>query len=91
MIVRSRTIHNARSAAASLQAEVEAGKGIIVDCSVVEQADITFVQTLMGASRSCAARDLPFSMAGMSDAALSAFQRAGVTPPGAMPSEQSGN
>lgn len=62
-----------------------------MDCAGVEQADITFVQTLVAASRSCAARDLPFSMAGMSDAALSAFQRAGVTPPGAMPSEQSGN
>ncbi|OYW99349.1 MAG: anti-anti-sigma factor, partial [Bosea sp. 32-68-6] len=51
-----------------------------MDCAGVEQADITFVQTLMAASRSCAARDLPFALTGMSDVVASAFHRAGVTP-----------
>jgi len=83
------TLRHAKSFAGSLAGLIESG-GVAMDCAGVEQADITFVQTIMAASRSCAARNLPFSMTGMSDAARSAFQRAGLTPPGAMPSEQSG-
>ena len=66
------------------------GSGIAIDCAGVEQADITFVQTLLAASRSCAARNLPFTLTSMSDVVASAFHRAGVTPPGTMPSELSG-
>ncbi|OYW59236.1 MAG: hypothetical protein B7Z40_21890 [Bosea sp. 12-68-7] len=84
------TLRHAKTTAASLVGLLEAGSGLAVDCAGVEQADITFVQTLMAASRSCAARDLPFALTGMSDVVASAFHRAGVTPPGAVPSELSG-
>lgn len=84
------TLRHATATAASLVGFLEAGSGLSVDCSGVEQADITFVQTLVAAQRSCAARDLPFALTSMSDVVASAFQRAGVTPPGTMPSELSG-
>ena len=84
------TLRHAKSLAQSLADLIKAG-GIEIDCAGVEQADITFVQTLVAAHRSCAARDLAFSMTGVSDAALSAFQRAGLTLPGTLPSELSGN
>ena len=87
---RDCTLRHAKSFAASLVGFLEAGSGLDVDCSGVEQADITFVQTLVAAQRSCAARDLPFALTSMSDVVASAFHRAGVTPPGTMPSELSG-
>lgn len=83
------TLRHAKATAASLGGLLEAGSGVEIDCSGVEQADITFVQTLIAAHRSCAARDLPFALT-LSDVVASAFQRAGVTPPGTMPSELSG-
>lgn len=84
------TLRHAKATAASLSGLLETGSGIEIDCSGVEQADITFVQTLMAASRSCAARNLPFALTSMSDVVASAFHRAGVTPPGTVPSELSG-
>lgn len=84
------TLRHAKATAGALAGILEAGSGIEVDCASVEQADITFVQTLVAAQRSCAARDLPFSITSMSDVVASAFHRAGVTPPGTMPSELSG-
>jgi phospholipid transport system transporter-binding protein len=84
------TLRHAKATAASLGGLLEAGSGLAIDCSAVEQADITFVQTLIAAQRSCTARDLPFALTGMSDVVASAFHRAGVTPPGTMPSELSG-
>ncbi len=84
------TLRHAKATAASLAGPLENGLGIEIDCSGVEQADITFVQTLMAASRSYAARDLPVTLTRMSDVVASAFHRAGVTPPGTMPSELSG-
>jgi phospholipid transport system transporter-binding protein len=84
------TLRNAKATAAALTTLLESSAGLEIDCSGVEQADITFVQTLLAAQRSCAARDLPFALGGLSDVVASAFQRAGVTPPGSMPSEQSG-
>ncbi|HEV2552283.1 MAG TPA: STAS domain-containing protein [Bosea sp. (in: a-proteobacteria)] len=83
------TLRNAKATAASLVGLLQAGSGITIDCASVEQADITFVQTLMAAHRSCGARDLPFALTGMSDVVASAFHRAGVTPPGTVPSELS--
>ena len=84
------TLRHAKATAGALTQMLDAGAGLDVDCSAVEQADITFVQTLIAAHRSCAARDLPFALTSMSDVVASAFQRAGVTPPGTMPSELSG-
>ena len=84
------TLRHAKATAASLVGLLETGAGIEIDCAGVEQADITFVQTLLAASRSCAARNLPFTLTSMSDVVASAFHRAGVTPPGTMPSELSG-
>lgn len=85
------TLRNSRSIAASLAGSVNSGAGVEIDCAAIEQADITFVQTIVSAQRSCAARDLPFTLIGMSETARSAFRRAGVTPPGASSSELSGN
>lgn len=84
------TLRHAKATAGALARMLESGSGLQVDCSGVEQADITFVQTLIAAQSSCAARGVPFVLGGMSDVAASAFQRAGVTPPGSMPSELSG-
>jgi len=84
------TLRNAKATAAALTTLLESGAGLEIDCSCVEQADITFVQTLVAAQRSCAARNLSFALGGMSDVVASAFQRAGVTVPGSMPSELSG-
>jgi anti-anti-sigma regulatory factor len=84
------TLRHAKATAASLAGLLEAGSVIEIDCAGVEQADITFVQTLLAASRSCAARNLPFTLTSISDVVASAFHRAGVTPPGTMPSELSG-
>jgi phospholipid transport system transporter-binding protein len=84
------TLRHAKATAATLVCFLDAGTGLAVDCSGVEQADITFVQTLIAAQRSCAASGVPFALSGMSDVVASAFQRAGVTPPGTMPSELSG-
>ncbi len=84
------TLRHAKATAASLAGPLENRLGIEIDCAGVEQADITFVQTLLAASRSCAARNLPFTLTSMSDVVASAFHRAGVTPPGTMPSELSG-
>lgn len=84
------TLRHAKVTARALAGVLEAGSGLEIDCTDVEQADITFVQTLVAAQRSCAARDLPFAFTGMSDAVASAFHRAGATPPGTMPSELSG-
>ncbi|WP_376989003.1 STAS domain-containing protein [Bosea sp. R86505] len=85
------TLRHAKATAASLVGLLGAGAGIEIDCAGVEQADITFVQTIVSAQRSYAARGLPFALTGMTDSARSAFLRAGVTPPGAVPSELSGN
>lgn len=84
------TLRHTKSLAAALAGLVDFGDAIEIDCSCVEQADITFVQTLIAAQRSCAASGVPFALSGMSDVVASAFQRAGVTPPGSMPSELSG-
>ena len=84
------TLRHAKATATTLAGLLEGGSGLAIDCSCVEQADITFVQMLVAAQRGCAARDLPFALTGMSDAVASAFHRAGVTPPGTMPSELSG-
>lgn len=84
------TLRNAKSVAASFAVIVASDQGLEIDCADIEQADITFVQTIVSAQRSCAARGLPFALTGMTDNARSAFLRAGVTPPGAVPSELSG-
>jgi len=87
--VADSTIRNAKPMAVSLGELMNSGHGIEIDCSAVEQADITFVQTLVSAQRSFASRDLPFVLARMSDIATSTFQRAGVAQPGMASSEPS--
>ncbi|PTM39670.1 STAS domain-containing protein [Bosea sp. 124] len=85
------TIRNSRSLAASLVGLVNSGSGVEIDCAAVEQADITFVQTIVSAERSFGARNLPFIMLAATESVRSAFGRAGVSLPGASPSEPSGN
>lgn len=85
------TLRNARSVATSIAGVVNSGSGVEIDCAGIEQADITFVQTIVSAQRSCAARGLPFTMLAATDSVRSAFERAGVTLPGAAPFAQSGN
>jgi phospholipid transport system transporter-binding protein len=69
---------------------VNSGSGVEIDCAAIEQADITFVQTIVAASRSFAASGLSFTLLAVTESVRSAFERAGVSLPGAMPSEQSG-
>jgi anti-anti-sigma regulatory factor len=70
---------------------VNSGSGVAIDCAGIEQADITFVQTIVSAERSFAARGLPFTMLAATESVRSAFERAGVTLPGASHFAQSGN
>ena len=84
------TLRNSRSVATSLVGVVNSGSGVEIDCAGIEQADITFVQTIVSAQRSCAARGLPFTMLAATESVRSAFERAGVTLPGAAPFAQSG-
>lgn len=83
------TIRNSKAMVLSLGELMNVGHGVEIDCSDVEQADITFVQTLVSAQRSFASRDLPFALSRMSDTAASTFQRAGVAQPGMASSEPS--
>lgn len=85
------TLRNSRSVAASLVGVVNSGSGVEIDCAGIEQADITFVQTIVSAQRSFAARGLPFTMLAATESVRSAFERAGVSLPGASHFEQSGN
>ncbi len=85
------SLRNARSVAASLASAVSGGAGIEIDCAEVGQADITFVQTIVSAERSCAARGLPFSLLAATESVRSAFERAGMTLPAASHPAQSGN
>jgi phospholipid transport system transporter-binding protein len=77
--------------AASLVGVVNSGSGVEIDCAGIEQADITFVQTIVSAERSFAVRGLPFTMLAATESVRSAFERAGVTLPGASRFAQSGN
>lgn len=77
--------------ARSARAQLEAGQGIHIDCASVEQADITFVQLIVSAERSFAARGLPLTIEAAPAAVLSAFARAGVALPGAAPFESPRN
>lgn len=69
--------------ATSLVEVVNSGSGVAIDCAGIEQADITFVQTIVSAQRSFAARGLPFTMLAATESVRSAFERAGVSLPGA--------
>lgn len=77
------TLRNSRSVVDSLVRLVNSGSGVEIDCAGIEQADITFVQTIMSAQRSFAARDLPFALFAPTECVRSAFARAGVSLPGA--------
>lgn len=83
------TIRNSRSTAASLVGLVNSGSGVEIDCGAVEQADITFVQLMVSAEKTFAAHDLSFAMLAATESVRSAFERAGVSLPGAGPFETS--
>ena len=57
---------------------VNSGSGVEIDCAAIEQADITFVQTIVSAQRSFAARSLSFTLLAVTEGVRSAFERAGV-------------
>lgn len=69
--------------AKNAQEKLESGAGLRLDCSSIEQADITFVQFVVSAERSFASRGLPLILESAPAAVLSAFARAGVKLPGA--------
>lgn len=75
------TLRNARELTVSLADLVNSGSGVEVDCSDVAQVDITFIQTIISAERSFAARDLPFAMLAVPECVHSAFARAGIALP----------
>ena len=76
---------------ASLVGLINSGSGVEIDCAGVEQADITFVQTILSAERSFAAHDLSFAMLAATESVRSAFARAGVSLPAAQHLEPSRN
>lgn len=85
------TLRNARSLAKALLNVVNSGSGVEIDCAGIEQADITFVQTIVSTERSCAARGLSFTMLAATESVRSAFERAGIALPGASQFAPSGN
>jgi len=85
------TIRNSRALIDSLTDLVNSGSGAEIDCAAVQQADITFVQTIVSAERSFAARDLSFAMLAVPEGVRSAFARAGVALPGVGSLEPSRN
>ncbi len=55
------------------------GLGLRVDCSAATEADITFVQLLVAASRSAAERNLPFALSTpLPEAVADVLARSGV-------------
>ena len=83
------TLRNSRSIAASLAGLVNPASGVEIDCGAVELADITFVQMMISAEKTFAARDLPFTLVAATESVRSAFERAGVLVPGTGPFETS--
>lgn len=85
------SIRNIGDIAKSVQDCLESGAGARIDCAAVEQVDITFIQLIVSAERSFAARGLPLTIEAMPPAILSAFARAAVSHPGAAQSATSRN
>jgi anti-anti-sigma regulatory factor len=72
------TLANAESTKAALLAGLDAG-AIMLDCSDVEDVDVTGVQLLLAACRSAAARDNAFGLAAPLPAFLAeTFERCGL-------------
>lgn len=85
------SIRNAGDIARSLRNCLDAGVGARIDCASVEQVDITFIQLIVSAERSFAARGLPLAIEAVPAAVLSAFARAAVPRPDAAQFETSRN
>ncbi|MGX5736079.1 STAS domain-containing protein [Bosea thiooxidans] len=63
---------------------LSAGKGLSLDCEAVESVDLTFVQFVVSAARSAAARSLALTFQSVPEPVLAAFARAGVAMPAAL-------
>ena len=85
------SIRNIGDIARSTRELLDAGMGVRINCASVEHVDITFVQLIVSAERSFAARGLPLTIEAAPAAVLSAFARAGVPRPGTTQSETSRN
>ena len=57
------------------------GNPTVLDCAQVVTADLAFVQFVVSARRSFAARRLPLTVEGATPAVLAAFARAAIPPP----------
>lgn len=69
----------AQAHAALLQADTR--DTLIVACDAVEQADVTFVQLMVSAQATCAARGQTFHLRAAAECVRSAFQRAAIELP----------
>lgn len=72
------TLATAEAAKATLLADLDAG-AIRVDCSAVDEADVTAVQLLLAAHRSAQQRNRGFALAApLSPVLADAFERCGL-------------
>lgn len=72
------TLATAEAAKAALLADLDAG-AILVDCSAVDEADVTAVQLLLATRRSARQRNRGFGLAApLSPALADVFERAGL-------------
>lgn len=84
------SVRNIAEIAERARAQLAAEQDVALDCADVETADITFVQLVVSAWRSFAARGLSLTLADAPPTVLAAFARAAVplsaitsSPPGA--------
>ncbi len=83
------TIRGIADVVANCRLMFSAGKGVSLDCGAVESVDLTFVQFIVSADRTAAARGLPLSFESVPEPVLAAFARAGVAMPAALTSASS--
>lgn len=83
------TIRSIADIATNCRQILSAGKGLSLDCEAVESVDLTFVQFVVSAGRSAAARGLPLAFQSVPEPVLAAFARAGVAMPAALTSASS--
>lgn len=78
------TIRGIAEIVASCREILSAGQGLSLDCEAVESVDLTFVQFVVSADRSAAARGLPLVFQSVPEPVLAAFARTGVAMPAAL-------
>ncbi len=74
------TLRTAQALRADLLAALNGAAGLVLDCAALETVDVTFVQLVVVAAASAAARGATLDLTNLPDAAAAAFRRAGLAP-----------